>query len=255
MSLSGFSSLVPVTDQERFKIMKDVICKDANQAQLEFFYHFCHSRGFDPFAREVFLVVRNSKDGPQMTIQTSIDAMRSRAEANGDIWNPGEFTFESEGSRPTKCTCVVYRRFGNDWKPYQGVARWEEFFPGDAQGFMWKKMPFQMLSKCAEAQALRRAAPRQLGQIYAAEENQAISVTPTPQEALPPPIEGEFLTSKKADTQVVEKMLSAFAEIKIGTKEVLDTLFRKSVEEITDADIKALKLIYKDQIKKQEAVQ
>ena len=57
-------------------------------------------------------------------------------------------------------------------EPSVGVARWSEFAPremDDPNAFMWRKMPYHMLAKCAEALALRKAYP-DLADIYTKEE-------------------------------------------------------------------------------------
>jgi hypothetical protein len=54
--------------------------------------------------------------------------------------------------------------------PFTATAHWAEYYPGDAQGWAWKKMPHVMLGKCAEALALRKAFPAELSGVYTFEE-------------------------------------------------------------------------------------
>jgi hypothetical protein len=55
-------------------------------------------------------------------------------------------------------------------KPFIGVARWTEYYPGEKMGFIWDKMPHGQLAKCAEALALRKAFPKKLKGLYVPEE-------------------------------------------------------------------------------------
>jgi hypothetical protein len=59
------------------------------------------------------------------------------------------------------------------------VAHWSEYAVTGAGDFMWRKMPALMLSKVAEALALRKAFPQDLSGIYTADE-MAQSGSPAP---------------------------------------------------------------------------
>jgi len=90
---------------------------------------------------------------------------------------------------PEYATVSVYKK-GID-RPITGTARWSEFYPGEKQGFMWRKMPFHMLSKCAEVWALRKAFPKRLSGLYIPEEM-------GPSNPVKPPVRPP---QKKADTK------------------------------------------------------
>lgn len=121
-----------------------------------------------------------------------------------------EFTTDQSLEGPSnprglvKAVVKAFKRHGNEWHPVVGVAYWSEFAPmkEDAEGGYdwvdtgekwpdsgkpkkrkvargeitqvpsgkWKDMPFVMLAKCAEAQALRKGWPEDLSGIYSPEE-------------------------------------------------------------------------------------
>jgi hypothetical protein len=71
-------------------------------------------------------------------------------------------------------TVTVYRLTRGTRYAYSATARYNEYVPDPGPNgrgdVMWKRMPHVMLGKCAEALALRKAFPQQLGGLYVKEE-------------------------------------------------------------------------------------
>jgi hypothetical protein len=96
-------------------------------------------------------------------------------------------------SHPTAASVTVWRLVQGTRCSFTATARWSEYYPGDAAGTMWRKMPHTMLAKCAEALALRKGFPRQLAGLYAKEEldqagENGHGYVVTPVEAPTPPV-------------------------------------------------------------------
>ncbi|MFE6334019.1 phage recombination protein Bet [Streptomyces sp. NPDC057798] len=168
----------------------------APRAQLALFFHFCVRSGLDPFARQIYMIGRtnwkaaDNPDEPEKTwtIQTGIDGFRTVAhraaiKAGESISYEDTVYYDSEGNAhevwlskayPAAVKVTVLR--GNARFPF--IARWDEFAPtyyDRKQGAyvvakMWQQMPAHMLRKCAEAGALRMAAPQDLSGVYVDEE-------------------------------------------------------------------------------------
>lgn len=142
---------------------------------IAFFGRVCAETRMSPFKRQVHLIKRWSKQGDRYTVQTGIDGYRAQADRTGRYAGSDEYLFD-EGLReydmvkakrkPVTATVTVYKAVSGMRCPFTATARWEEYYPGDKQGFMWDKMPFLMLGKCAEALALRKAFPDELAGIY-----------------------------------------------------------------------------------------
>ena len=76
---------------------------------------------------------------------------------------------------PQWCRIVVYRLVGGQRCAFSARVFWEETYATanretDLPNEMWRKRPFGQIDKCAEAAALRKAFPEELGGEYAAEE-------------------------------------------------------------------------------------
>jgi phage recombination protein Bet len=170
--------------QERLKPMKDVLgCKDLTDPELQMFAMVCIHTGLDPFLKQIHAIKR----GGRMTIQTGIDGYRSTAEDTHEYAGSDEAEYEecdcgeddSPPHHPSVARVVVHRILPSGHVVDQtGVARWHELKPAhyksekatDFQDAMWWKMPYNQLSKCAEANGLRKAFPRVLGGVYINEE-------------------------------------------------------------------------------------
>jgi phage recombination protein Bet len=165
-------------NEEQVKLIKDTVAPDATDTELQLFLYQAKRTGLDPLARQLYFLKRNVKVGAEwkkkVSIQTSIDGFRVIAERNGSYAGQSEpeFTEANPGATPSVCKVSVFR-FGPNGERYQasvGVAYWNEYVPQSGQDFMWRKMPHTMLSKVAEALALRKAFPQDLSGIYTEEE-------------------------------------------------------------------------------------
>jgi len=168
--------------------------KEPSNEELLYFARVCQASGLDPARREIYGIYRNvkQKDGtyvPRLSIQTSIDGLRVVAERGGKYAGSKEPEFEYDhdfkitvnfaGSPrvvPNKARVTVLKTIGDKIVDTKRSARWDEYYPGDQMGGMWKKMPEVMLAKVAEAQALRAAFPNTTAGLYIEEEMQQADI-------------------------------------------------------------------------------
>lgn len=180
------------------KTIKDNLMSSKNgeptDEELFYFARVSQASGLDPAKREIYAIFRNvkQKDGtykPRMSIQTGIDGLRVVAERSGKYAGSDEPQFDYDNDYkiqvnvggtnrvvPNKARVTVKKVVGDQIVTTTRSARWEEFYPGDQQGTMWKKMPEVMLAKVAEAQALRAAFPNVTEGLYIEEEMQQADV-------------------------------------------------------------------------------
>ena len=196
------TSLTPTIDitRDRIELWKRTFCKGATDDELAVFVQVCIRTGLSPEARQIYMVKRpNRKTGrDDVTIQTGIDGYRLVADRTDKYAGNDDPKFDDEHN-PRKATVTVYKLIGSVRCPFTASARWDQYYPGDGQGFMWRKMPHLMLGKCAEALALRKAFPAELSGIYTKEEmdqadkgdvvigeEEFVTVTPVESKPLPP---------------------------------------------------------------------
>lgn len=170
---------------EQMELLKRTIAEGATDDELALFQYQCHRTGLDPFKKQIFFQKRSGK----VVFITSIDGFRSIAASTGTAAGMDDILYEdglsthahmmaARGTFPRTATATIYRVVAGTRVPFTATVRWVEFYPGKRLGFMWDKMPYHMLGKCAEAQALRKAFPQELGGMYAQEEmHQAGMVT------------------------------------------------------------------------------
>lgn len=164
---------------EQVEILRKTIFKGFSDDEMKFSLAVCKRTGLDPFVRQIHFTKRTSKTTKESTIviTTGIDGFRLTAERSQAYAGSDEPTFKQTDTKyPDTATVTVYKMVQGQRCPFTATARWIEFYPGeDKDGFMWRKMPFVMLSKCAESQALRKAFPAELSNIYSHEEMQQSS--------------------------------------------------------------------------------
>ena len=201
------SALVPMEfTSDQVDLIKTTVAKGTSNNQLALFLYTCKKTGLDPLVKQIHCVVRNTKNGPVMSIQTAIDGYRLIADRSGKYAGNDDPIYDDE-KNPKKATVTVYKLVNGIRCAFTATARWDQYYPGDAQGFMWKKMPHLMLGKCGEALALRKAFPAELSGLYTNEEmSQAdasvtTAVTPVHHD-LDRAIEGEVVEHHETPKQV-----------------------------------------------------
>ena len=161
---------------EQAELIKAAIAKDATDEEFRLFLYTSQRTGLDPLTKQIHLVRKKVKQAEGsfktvMTIQTGIDGYRAIADRTGQLAGIDDPVYDTEEAlSPKKATVTVYKMINHQRCPFTATARWKEYYPGETHGFMWSKMPYLMLGKCAEALALRKAFPNDLSGIYTNEE-------------------------------------------------------------------------------------
>ena len=168
---------------DQVELLKSQIARGASDDELKLFIQVCQRTGLDPFARQIYAVIRNDKNsstGKRMVIQTSIDGFRLIAQRSheyagqaGPEWCGADGVWKDvwlSKDAPAAARVGVLRAGFRE--PVWAVALWSEFcqMAYEKPTAMWKNMPTVMLAKCAESQALRRVFPQELSGIYSEEE-------------------------------------------------------------------------------------
>lgn len=178
---------------EQVDLIRSQIAPKATPDELKLFLYQAARTGLDPLARQIYCIHRNVSEKvngqwvkvPKMTIQTSIDGFRVVAERSGSYAGQSEPEFVYSESNGLIVAKVRVFRFGPGGQRYEaavGVAHWMEYAQTDNNGApsgQWGKMPHVMLSKVAEALALRKAFPQDLSGLYTSEEMQQADVAQT----------------------------------------------------------------------------
>lgn len=189
----------------RLNPLKDALgLTDLTEPEMHLFAMVAHHTGLDPFTRQIYAIKRKGK----VVHQTGIDGYRSVAERTREYAGSEEAEFEDCGcgqepkGHPKLARVVVHRILANGHVMDQtGTARWHELYPGNGDdGFMWRKMPFNQLAKCAEANGLRIAFPRVLGGVYIAEEMQQADVIEGSSRPVAPTA-AERIAARRAEAQ------------------------------------------------------
>lgn len=153
--------------------------------QWEYFLEVCRQRRLNPWARQLLAALEpaeRKRDGDEkgggfeLALIMSIEGMRLVAHRTGLYAGIDEIEFGwGEDPRyPASAKATVYRLVGapgaRERASFVARAYWAEYAPAIVEGTLWERMPRVCMERPAEAMALRRAFPAELGGIYVAEE-------------------------------------------------------------------------------------
>ena len=176
-------------DSNKIELIKKTICKGTTDDELQLFIHACKKTGLDPFMRQIFAVKRWDASAKRevMTIQTGIDGYRLIADRTGK-YAPGrdtEFGYDKEERLRSAKAYIKKMTPDGQWHEISAIAFWDEYVQTTRDGrptIFWQKKGHIMLSKCAEALALRKTFPAELSGIYTKEE-MSQEMCPAPEES------------------------------------------------------------------------
>ena len=155
-------------------------CKPSDNDVIKFMM-LAKSRELNVFAGDGFLIGYDTKDGPEFSLVTAVQALFKRSEANpqfdgleqgvivknketGSIeYRDGDFFLEDEVLLGAWARC--YRK--DRAKPFYDAVKLTSFNKGFGR---WNTDPGGMIVKCAQSSVLRAAFPTQLGGLYIQEE-------------------------------------------------------------------------------------
>lgn len=148
-------------------------------ADVAKFMMLCKTRRLNPFAGDAYLVGYDSDDGPTFQLITAIQALRKRAETHpqydgcerGVIVSRGESIIERVGTMTLPGETLIggwAKCYRKDYRiEFYETVKLATYSTGRSR---WAKDKEGMIVKVAEAAALRRAFPSDVGGLYVAEE-------------------------------------------------------------------------------------
>jgi len=228
--------------QEQTALISSTIAPGCTADELKLFAYACQRTGLDPFSRQVYAIKRSGK----LSIQTSIDGLRSIAERTGQLdgssteWcgDDGIWADVWLGSKPPAAAKTTIWRKGST-HPFVGTALFRDY---NANQGLWSKMAAAMIAKCSEALALRKAFPADLSGLYSSDEMEqaeTVTVTATPAPAFAPAVfagdakvfaAGKAAIAKSTTVQQLES-LAARMELRKNdlSQQQFDTLLELSL--------------------------
>ena len=217
-------------DRAGWKALVEAIYPNAETADaIVMALSYCRARNLDPFKRPVHIVPMWSSAAGKMieTVWPGISELRTTAFRTGqyaglsepEFGPPIERTFQGRAGRgkskgqersitlrfPEWCRVTITRELNGKERRFVGpkvywleaYAKWADT---DVPNEMWANRPVGQLEKCAEAGALRRAFPDEIGNELTAEEMEGQRATdgaaqvpgkPQPESITPPSAIGE----------------------------------------------------------------
>jgi phage recombination protein Bet len=173
--------------ESQLDLIQRTVAPGLTPEEFALFIHVARQRHLDPLQRQIHAVKRATWDAEKggyvekMTLQTGIDGYRAIANRTGHYMPSKRLPLvEGAGTQDLRVTAWVekFSTSDNQWHEFGSTAYYREYVQTRRNkqtnkvepNSMWEKMPISQLTKCAEALALRRGWPEELGDIYADEE-------------------------------------------------------------------------------------
>lgn len=208
--------------QEQQQMIRDTFANGATEKEFQVLLEIAKLRKLNPLLKQIHFVKRKNKQlGRDVwSAQVSIDGLRAIAERTGKYDGQDEPEYERDkDGYILACKVKVYRK---DWsRPAVGVAHWTEYvqtstYDGKTTPTkFWADMPHVMIAKCAEAIAMRKAFPEDMGGLYVDEEMQQADNGPRLPDVTPHALPGEDPQATQ-DSSVADSLLSQLQAIKDG---------------------------------------
>lgn len=211
--------------EEEIQIIKETICKGANEAEFKAFVRTCVHLSLDPFRKQIYSIPRKVSGETIRINVVSIDGLRLIAERTGK-YAPGSMTTYKYNDKNHLISATAYvKKLTKDgtWHEIGVEAFYHEYVQmyNQKPSGVWKDKPHVMLSKCAEALALRKAFPAEMSSVYAEEEfNKPEKEDSSPKVDTSNFInEAQFKSVKEIigeDLELIEKILNAYRISKLS---------------------------------------
>lgn len=176
-------------------LIRRTIARECNNTEFDEFMETALRCGLDPLRRQIAPLILQA-DNPsrrRLIPWATIDGLRVIAARQGD-YRPMEsapiIDIDKSKIEPNtnplgivRAEVRAWKGRGDDWFPVAGEAWWDEYAPlREIQGEMmldptWRRLGRVLISKCAEAQALRRGWPDTLSGLYGEDELQSAKLS------------------------------------------------------------------------------
>jgi phage recombination protein Bet len=155
---------------DQIDLIRRLCAKDANEDEFKLFMQIAKSSRLDPFKKEIYCLIFQTKHGRQQVIITGIGgyrAMAARDHKDYDGSSAGQFTwfdpkqYTPAGQEiPETCTMEIYAKGSSH--PTVATVRWGEYAPKDLReprADFWNRMPTNQLEKCCESKGVKKRFP------------------------------------------------------------------------------------------------
>ena len=173
--------------EETAELVRENLSTPLTDEEFKVFLYKCAKLSLDPLLGHIVPTAHGYGERRRVSYITTVDALRLQAERSGkyagsdDPIYDGQVSFQrgnEKVARPIAATVTVWKIVEGLRVGFTATARWDEYFPSqEAKQFMWLKMPYLMLSKCAEALALRKGFPNETQGLYTIEEMMQLDST------------------------------------------------------------------------------